>query len=400
MARVFSSGFELNSLTAAVEFDLKSGVFTIVGGGDARSGSYGGRVTGPSSGVKSYVGTQFAAVNSTATRFYRTYVRIETNPDVDTTILTITATSFANRVYVILHTDGTLTLHDEDGQIGSASAALSASVWYRLELRVQAGSGAGADTVRARIDGTQFAFSTTRSISTGVAWFFVGVNLVSEACTAIDIYFDDLAINSGAGSFQADFPGSGKIIHLRPSAAGDANTFLVQVGGTAGDANNFTRVNEVTPDDATTYNASAALSSEDLFNMDDSGIGAADSISVVAIGGRFANLVAADATSAFKFEVMKASGGTKAQSAAIIPNSTTWRTNAAAVPFVYPLTTYQDPDVANWTQTTLDSMQVGYLLSAANIQAIALSTVWALVEFIPSSTAVRDLIGGYIPFAR
>lgn len=87
-----------------------------------------------------------------------------------------------------------------------------------------------------------------------------------------------------------------------------------------------------------------------------------------------------------KLEIMKTSGGTKSQSAGIIPNSTTWKTNQNATPWTYPLTLYFDPDGAAWTQSTLDTLQAGILNTQTTTPRCDVSDVWALVEYVPAAS--------------
>lgn len=141
------------------------------------------------------------------------------------------------------------------------------------------------------------------------------------------------------------------------------------------------------------YNASNTLNQEDLFTCGASGIDASDIVNVVSVGARYANITAADATTAIKLEIMKTSGGTKQQSAAFTRNNTNFQTNTNAQASVYKLITYQDPDGGNWHKATLDSLQIGYILSMANTDPIGISTVWTLVEYTQQVTN-----SGFLPF--
>jgi hypothetical protein len=87
---------------------------------------------------------------------------------------------------------------------------------------------------------------------------------------------------------------------------------------------------------------------------------------------------------------MKTTAGTKTQSAALIPNSVTWATNAVTFPFNPPLTTYADPDSATWTQATLDTMQIGYKLTATNTRTIAISNI-----LLPLTMPLQQQQGNY-----
>jgi hypothetical protein len=107
-------------------------------------------------------------------------------------------------------------------------------------------------------------------------------------------------------------------------------------------------------------------------------------VNVVEVWGRFRNDTA-DASQNFRFEIEKTGSGTKTLSATIVPNSTTWKTNAIATPWTAPIVTYQDPDSAAWTLTTLDSMQIGYKLTqdGTGTRQIQVSSVSAIVDYTP-----------------
>lgn len=391
MARLTSSGFELNAITNATQdIEWHSGsIGQVISTTTVRSGSYSAKMLGSQASEAIYL--QFAASNSNGPYFARVYINIESYPNIQNSIIAIDATGGQDLAAIKLDASGQLQLFDEDGNIGSVSSPLSLGVWYRVELKVDRTGAAGAHIVEGKLEGSVFATSSTRDLSVGAARFYVGCALNVEAVNSGVWYFDDVAINDSTGAFQNSYPGSGKIIHLRPNAAGDVNGFLAQIGGTAGAANNFTRVNEVLPNDATSYNGSAVLSAEDLFNIDDSGIGTNDIVNVVSVGVRMADLIGADATAAFKVELEKTGSGTKAQSGTLVPNSTSWQSNSTAAPKNYPLTAYQDPDGANWTQVTLDSMQIGYIQTSTNIQTIAVSNVWVLVDYTPTINTLTPL---------
>jgi hypothetical protein len=376
MARLWQCGFELNSVTDDVEVSTNSAPVS-VGTTNVRSGAYAGRVN---AGVGFWRQIVFTA-NQTTVGYIGVAVYIVAAPNANTQMVRWSTTGNVSVGNITLKTDRTLVLLKSDGtQIGSASAVLSLNQWYYVELKSDASTSPGA--LEGRVDGSSFASGAN---SNQGSWGRALVGNVTGAQTTNDLWFDDWKVNDSSGSSQTGYPGSGKVIHLLPNAAGDSNGFLAQVGGTAGSANNFTRVNEVTPDDATSYNGSALINAEDLFNVTNSGINSYDTVNVVAVGTRMADLVGADATAAFKLEVEKTSAGTKTQSSAITPNSTAWVTNTAVAPRNYPLVTYTDPDSAAWTQTTLDSMQIGYIQTATNVQTIAVSTIWASVDYTPGS---------------
>lgn len=381
MARLWHCGFELNSLTA--EGFTTSGSPQILNGSPVRSGTYYARINGTSAGES--IRYQFAASDQQGKFYFRGYFYIAGSPTNTRQIMAIYNTALsAQKSAITLTASNKLQLFGSSSQIGSDSLALTTNTWHRWELSVDTTTLAST-RYEAKINGLTFATGTA-SLAAGIGQLLLRLD-ASDA--TYDIYHDDLAINDTSGSYQNSWCGDEKLLYLRPNAVGDSNGFLAQVGGTAGSTNNYTRVNEVTPDDATSYNGSAVLSAEDLFNCADSGIGASDAVNVVSVGVRMADLVSADATAAFKLEIEKAGAGIKAQSGTLIPNSTTWKTNASAAPFNYPLVTYNDPDGNPWTQTTLDSMQIGYIQTATNVQTIAVSNIWAVVAYIPATPDIK-----------
>ena len=390
MARLWTSGFELQSVTNGVEWTTFSGSPTI-DTSTFRNGAA-SLLCNNTSAVIKYAEIIFTA---SATIYFRAYVKLTTSVNTAAQIIDLNDSSadYVN-AGVSLNTDDTLQLFYINTssvftQVGNKSSSIKDGNWHRVEIYGLWNSTTSM-TLSLVVDGTtvQSNITETTGAVAAATWGYADLNLGdlanSAGCTG-KINFDDVAINNNSGSYQNSFPGAGNVIRLTPNAAGDSNGFLVQVGGTAGSTNNFTRVDEITPDNASTYNASVVLNAVDLFACNASGIGASDTVNVVQVGGRFANIIA-DATSAFKFEIEKTTGGTKSQSAAIIPNSTTWRTNARTSPYTYPITLYKDPDNSvAWTQSTLDTLQVGYTITTANVNTIAISTVWVTVDYTPST---------------
>ena len=209
----------------------------------------------------------------------------------------------------------------------------------------------------------------------------VRVGLYSTASTGT-AYFDDVVVDSGG------YPGGNQIARATPNGAGDVSQFLVNVGGTAGVTNNYTRVDETTPDGTTSYNASAVLDATDFFTVSVPSIPLGSTINYVVVGGQYANTTGADATAAFRWQIKASSGGEIAQSAPIIPNSTSMVVNGDSnSPSQYNFINYTDPTGAAWTTTSVTNMQIGYVIEATNLDPIAISTVWALINYTaPGST--------------
>lgn len=385
MARLLSIGFELDSTSNFQETDSTTGSPSIQST-NIRSGSFAGRIPSLASGAQKGWRVAWSATGGNGPFFTRTYLNVTTLPTIESAFFSVVdAAGFDTtpRINLSIDNGGLLRLYEQTaGAIGSPSSAIGTNTWYRIEIMIDRTGASGSNVLDARIDGVSFASSSTLTIGAGLLGLNIGGNLKAELNTAGLWDFDDIAVNDASGSFQNTWCGDGKIIELRPNATGDVNTFSAGAGGTAGSANNFTRMQETSPDGNTSYNVATALNNEDLVNVVDSGIGVSDLVNVVHVTGQLTNSTA-DATTALKFELEKASGGTIIQSQAYIPNSTTYGLPTNTSPRTYPLTLYQDPDGSSWTQATLDTMQIGYKETALGTNHIRVSQVYAMVDYTP-----------------
>ena len=393
MARLWHTGFEINSSNTGVEFDSSTGSPSI-SSTNFRSGAFAGRVSSLSSGAAKAWRQNFLSANGDGAFFFRFYFRVDTYPSAENRIFVLADSAAFDtstpKVYITVDSAGLLRLYDEDGVIGSPSAALvNDGTWYRVELKFDRTLSAGSHVVEALIDGVSFASASNRNIAAGIQGINIGGNLGLEAQTTGDWYFDDVAINDSTGSFENSYPGSGKIIRLFPTAAGDSNQWLKTAGG-AGDSSNYQLVDEVIPNDATDFVQSSNLNDVDMYNVTNSGIGSSDTVKLVSLGARFRNDVA-DATTSFRVRIEKTSGGTISESASIVPNSTSWLTNSIAVPKNLHLLSYQDPDGASWLQSTIDSMQIGLKLILLGVNKVQVSTLIAMIEYTPAPPS------GFVP---
>src|SRR3990167_5180323 len=118
IARLWSSGFELNSLTAGVEITSVSGSPTIVTS-PVRSGTYALRTT-----LANRARYDFATSDSRADYYFRVYIRFAASPSNFTAnILRITDSVLGNKMSIQCTTSGTLILRNEEdsANIGSPS---------------------------------------------------------------------------------------------------------------------------------------------------------------------------------------------------------------------------------------------------------------------------------------
>lgn len=367
--RLYSSGFELNSTTSDMEWSSMTGSGSIVTS-PVNGGTYAFQTN--SGGTQTFVSQTFGASDANGPFYARMYIYISSTNTVESSILELRDSSGNRRAYITITSSNTLKLFDEDGQIGSASSALSSSTWYRIEIKFDATPSAGSHIVDGRIDGSSFASASNRSISTGVSKLLVGNNIQANGPSASgQLVIDDVALNKGIGATQNSWPGAGKIFHLSPNAAGDNSAWT----------NGYANIDDTTPPNDATDLASETTTNDILdVNLGDSALGS-ETINLVSVGVRFNTSSATEED--FMVRLKDSSNGNVIESKALIPASTTWKTNDTASPYLYPLTAYTRPEQSSaWTDTQLDSAQIGFR-DIAGSGTVQVSSAWLLVEYVP-----------------
>lgn len=390
MARMWTCGFELQSTTA--EVGVNSG--TVTGGDNVplisttvhRQGTASARFNITGTAGTSYFEHQLTSGVVMRT-FHRLYLRVDTLPSAETNVYAIGQASFFP-VSLRLLPNGTLVLRDSNTgtTLTGTSTAVTLGRWHRFELDFT-DVASGQSAFKGYMDGTLFADALCTNING-----FSRIRIGPQVAATCDLYIDDVAVNDTTGTVQNGLPGPGSVVHLRPDSAGDANGWETAVGGTAGAANNWTRVSERTPDDATSYNQTTATgtTTTDDFNVESSttaGIGSGDTITLVQVGGR----VASDNTTAASivYRLKGQSGGTVVESPSVTVANTSWSVHRGQSPRPYQLTAYTNPQSgAAWTPSALDTLQIGYRSDVSQTTVRRVSTLWALVEFLPGTVAL------------
>ena len=103
--RLYSSGFELNSVANGVEFAVPAPTGLSISSSVVRSGSYSLRQNSLTAG---YIEHQWLAANADAHVFIRFYFRVAALPSVTARVLDIVDTSGATRASLGLTSTGTL----------------------------------------------------------------------------------------------------------------------------------------------------------------------------------------------------------------------------------------------------------------------------------------------------
>jgi len=386
MARLWTCGFELQTLAANVEVTSATGT-TAISTTVHRAGTAALRCN-PTAGT-GYIEQHLDTASAVKRTFHRFYLRLAALPSATTTIYAIGQASLFP-LHLRLQADGSLRLRDANTStdVGSASAPLAPNTWYRVEIdAADSGSTATTRPVVAYLDGTAFSGTAMISGTPGFSRIRAGIQTTATG----DLYIDDIAVNDTAGTAQTGLPGPGNVVHLRPDGTGDSNDWDSGPGGTTpAPANNYTRLRETTPDDGTSYNQTSLsgthlIDDVTLQSTASAGIGASDDITLVSVGGRIGSTGTVAASLVYR--IKSEPGGTVAESPSVSVALNGWATHKAAAPFVYQLTSYTDPQTgAAWTPTRLDTAQIGYRANVSQITSRRVSTLWALVEFVPDTS--------------
>ena len=349
MARLYESGFELQSVTAGMEWAAVTGSPSI-NTTTKRSGSASLRCN--TSATTAYVQHDYA--DETTIHYLRAYIYIASMPAGLTTILANgdNADSYTSRIR--LNSNGTLELWSDTAQIGSDSSALSTDTWYRIEWSYDDANA--NNTATAYIDGVQFATGNSGD-NAGNGRLRVGV----QDSATMDIYYDDIAVNnSAAGGTETGLPGAGNLVLALPTGAGSSNP-------TTGV---YSYINEIPPTDtATSGSTMIELDTNPTngdFNMTDSstlGMQSDATVKYVSVWARIREEAAG--TSNYTLRIRSRSAGTVSSSSSQDAGNATARTNPNGttafgvrhVAYVIP----QDGTSA-WTPTgtdSIDNMQIG-----------------------------------------
>lgn len=384
MARLFTSGLELQSTTAGVEWTTLTGspaIDTSIRHGDGSHGLASLRVN--PTATTANLRHQILSAAATSTTWYgRAYIYIATAPGATVPVFEFT-NGTTGVVQIRMGSDRHLELWAGGvlAKQGNSSNTLQPNQWYCIELKAVCSAGSLATDGEARINGEVFATFTGQ---TGGSPQSIRIGMSSSA--TCDIYYDDVALNDSSGSFQTSYPGAGFVIHLKPNATGTSAQWH---NATATGANNFNEVDETTPDDVTSYvdTAGISINNTDSYNIDatPAALDSNATINCVSVGVRYARSAASTADI---FNVQWTAGGNTDSGSAIQPNSSTWKTNANAAPALYTLTSYDMPGASTTaiTKSDLDSAEIGIVATTvANSNDARVSALWMVVDYLPST---------------
>jgi hypothetical protein len=411
-ARVYTNGFEWQSMTAGVEVTavvLSPTIDTAIKHSGAASMEFAGTLSSGTTGGANYTGGVTGA-----TLYARAYIYVDS---IDSSVgadagayLAFYTSGGTDIAHALLWNDsGTLTLTGEYNNGGSAlgdyTTGLAFDTWHRVEIFYDSSPADGSEVFTIRIDGTTAltSSSVTFTNKTVGRLDWGGYNATGGDISGA-LYFDDIAVNTTSGSAQTSYPGEGNIVLALPNGDGDNRNC-------SNASENYVDVQEVPPSDTATAGTTMCQldNNGDILDVavtDSStlGIDSYDTITLVQPMVRIRE--EASGTSSYNLRVKSAASGTVSASSNADAGSGTARTNpSSTTSFATLLVSYTDPTTTvAWTPTgtnSIDNMQIG----VANADADSTPDAWvltlaAMVEYVDGTAPaagrrVMRLFEGY-----
>lgn len=316
MARVFNSGAELNTATAGIEFDTTTGGGSIAPiTADAVGSRYQWQTTD-----SIYTNTAFLDAETTNDYYSSLHFMIDTwgNTINATVFFEYTTAAGQRNLQLRLTNARVLQLLSYNDTVLVTGPTLAVGQVYHIETHFA--YGAGGSTGYLRVDNVDYGSGqvSNGALHTKIANVIWGS--IGGSTTTTLLNFDNIIINDSTGANENTWVGDQRLLFSRASVQGhDANTdgtpatyHQKQGGGAAsGDNLNYQEVDEVTPDDATSYfrkNTNNAfrdwLVPESLATM--GSISSTDDIKCLSVGGR----IGANGASARQFKYCITPDGT------------------------------------------------------------------------------------------
>lgn len=387
MARLFTSGFELNSLTAGIEFTNRNLATSpiVIQSTIKNSGTYALKAPGGTNLGQNSVYYTFSSSNTTGVWFAKTDFYSEGTPPVNTLILMIADSTGSQIAAIRYKTNGDIALLD-NGLTERATTTLTASAWHTIELKLDNTPASGSRIVEGRLDGSSFGSYSSSTAGTA-SRLYIGTNLNNGAgyTTSNSYYFDNIALNDDTGSFQNSWVGEELLAFNTVTGAGD-NT---------GMSGSYANVDDIPPNDATDYISSATLNATSDFVLGNMGLSSTDTINVVSMAFRAIGTNATSSLNAIVVGRIKASsGGTVEEGAAFQGNNSVWvTTGVGAIGSRFVLYDLPGASTTAWSASDLDGShaQVGIRVSTGNISATRVTSIWVYVGYTPgASTAISN----------
>lgn len=350
MARIFTEGFEtgagLQGLTGYADVNN----YQIVA--DAKSwgkGTYCARIFGtgnaPSLGTSvKYAYKTFATSSEIYTRFS---IKLATTETTTFFIIPFRDAS-GNVIGGIVRTTGSAISHPLRAykSTGTDLGALTTldGGWHTFEVHLQNTSGAYAMDVK--IDGSTYLTYADTSPVGAANIAQIRFNQEGTSLSAMDIKFDDIAINDTTGGVDDDWIGEGTVVALIPNGNGDLSELT---GSDADQTDNYLLVDEIPSNSDTDYVRADINDITDLYDVSSPSLASGESYARVWIVA----YARKEGVSGLNYQTTMKNGSTVTNNATAPAQTTSYAFAASEERIVNP-----DTSVA-WTETDIQDIQIG-----------------------------------------
>lgn len=243
--------------------------------------------------------------------------------------------------------------------------------FFYLEFHYDSTPADGSEILEVKLDGvTQITLTNLTYAQKNINLVNFGVyNGTASPLTTHEVYCDDIAVNSSAGSVNNSWCGDEKIVASVPAAAGD----------NAATAGLFSSVNEIPWTDTATSSANrieldsnGVIADYEMTDIATLGIDTYDTISAILVLGRIREEAAG--ASSYQLRIKAVSGGTVTSTAAADAGNATARTNpAGTTAYGRLLVSETNPTTGvAWTPSDWNAAQIGL----ANVDADSTPDLW------------------------
>src|SRR5882724_159531 len=259
MAYKFSSGFDFYT-TASQIWDSVTGVITINAASARFTGTHSQGASVPQLGnvIKNLS-------DSVPTLIIGVAVKLTALPTGNDAIIVVRDSGTIQCSLAVTNTGALQFLRGTATAIGSATSGgvIVAGVWNYIEIQVTINNTTGI--VQAWLNGVQVINSSGVNNRNGTPNTAnqIGIGEFNNNPGAVPILFDDLYCFDTSGPSQNAVMGDTRIITVMPAALGDFAQFTPN-----GAATNWQCVNEIPPDDNTTFVADSTLGDRDSYVYD------------------------------------------------------------------------------------------------------------------------------------
>lgn len=378
-ATIFFTGIESGDFN---ELDSNTGTASIQAT-TVRTGTYAVQTNPTTTAVGNFILAGIGSAGGStgynnATVYHRFYYRYATKPATNNEEIFRARAAAAIKFQLRINSAGNLIAYQQDlVALSTGTTVLNSGTWYRIEVRVGT-AVAGSGVWEVKIDGVSEMSGTTADLLNSNNTRCNFGKTTNYNGNTVDYFYDDMLISDSA------YPGDGQVSILYPNVNGSSTTWTIGAGA----GSNYENVDEIPPDNDTTYLLSTNVANDyELVHVIDS---ATAGITGTIQSGRCQINVKRNGAANGTIRIRMKSGSTFASAGA----------NFAPTAAYGTVHIIQDTDPATsaaWTTSGLDGIQVGASEQQAAANTSRMTSAYYMVDYVPAAggaiTPKRALTG-------